>query len=311
MEKLLELGQDIVVLWTKYSPMYWNGIKNTIILAVVATVIGCIIGLVCGILNTIPYAKNDPPVKRFFLKLVRVIVRIYVEVFRGTPMVLQAVFIYYGLPYFTDGQVAFSGNSGIWLASIIVVSINTGAYMAESVRGGIISIDPGQTEGAKAIGMTHVQTMTSVILPQAIRNIIPQIGNNFIINIKDSSVMFIISFTEFFAAHRYIVGVNNMYFPSAAIEMVGYLTMTLIASFALRWIEKLLDGSDSYELVQTDPLTTVYRRQRQMCIRDRTMTAGTYSHPDRGTPFDEHSKEYRERTKQALKNRNGSTRGDR
>nr|WP_326216157.1 amino acid ABC transporter permease [uncultured Oscillibacter sp.] len=296
MEKLLELGQDIVVLWTKYSPMYWNGIKNTIILAVVATVIGCIIGLVCGILNTIPYAKNDPPVKRFFLKLVRVIVRIYVEVFRGTPMVLQAVFIYYGLPYFTDGQVAFSGNSGIWLASIIVVSINTGAYMAESVRGGIISIDPGQTEGAKAIGMTHVQTMTSVILPQAIRNIIPQIGNNFIINIKDSSVMFIISFTEFFAAHRYIVGVNNMYFPSAAIEMVGYLTMTLIASFALRWIEKLLDGSDSYELVQTDPLT---------------MTAGTYSHPDRGTPFDEHSKEYRERTKQALKNRNGSTRGDR
>nr|WP_325247853.1 amino acid ABC transporter permease [uncultured Oscillibacter sp.] len=296
MEKLLELGQDIVVLWTKYSPMYWNGIKNTIILAVVATVIGCIIGLVCGILNTIPYAKNDPPVKRFFLKLVRVIVRIYVEVFRGTPMVLQAVFIYYGLPYFTDGQVAFSGNSGIWLASIIVVSINTGAYMAESVRGGIISIDPGQTEGAKAIGMTHVQTMTSVILPQAIRNIIPQIGNNFIINIKDSSVMFIISFTEFFAAHRYIVGVNNMYFPSAAIEMVGYLTMTLIASFALRWIEKLLDGSDSYELVQTDPLT---------------MTAGTYSHPDRGTPFDEHGKEYRERTKQALKNRNGSTRGDR
>ena len=296
MEKLLELGQDIVVLWTKYSPMYWNGIKNTIILAVVATVIGCIIGLVCGILNTIPYAKNDPPVKRFFLKLVRVIVRIYVEVFRGTPMVLQAVFIYYGLPYFTDGQVAFSGNSGIWLASIIVVSINTGAYMAESVRGGIISIDPGQTEGAKAIGMTHVQTMTSVILPQAIRNILPQIGNNFIINIKDSSVMFIISFTEFFAAHRYIVGVNNMYFPSAAIEMVGYLTMTLIASFALRWIEKLLDGSDSYELVQTDPLT---------------MTAGTYSHPDRGTPFDEHSKEYRERTKQALKNRNGSTRGDR
>ena len=296
MEKLLELGQDIVVLWTKYSPMYWNGIKNTIILAVVATVIGCIIGLVCGILNTIPYAKNDPPVKRFFLKLVRVIVRIYVEVFRGTPMVLQAVFIYYGLPYFTDGQVAFSGNSGIWLASIIVVSINTGAYMAESVRGGIISIDPGQTEGAKAIGMTHVQTMTSVILPQAIRNIIPQIGNNFIINIKDSSVMFIISFTEFFAAHRGAVGATYLYFPSATIEMIGYLTMTLIASLILRWVEKRMDGSSDYELVQTDSLT---------------MTAGTYNYPDRGTPFDEHSKEYRERTKQALKNRNGSTRGDR
>ena len=294
MEKLLELGQDIVVLWTKYSPMYWNGIKNTIILAVVATVIGCIIGLVCGILNTIPYAKNDPPVKRFFLKLVRVIVRIYVEVFRGTPMVLQAVFIYYGLPYFTDGQVAFSGNSGIWLASIIVVSINTGAYMAESVRGGIISIDPGQTEGAKAIGMTHVQTMTSVILPQAIRNIMPQIGNNLIINIKDSSVMFIISFTEFFAAHRGAVGATYLYFPSATIEMVGYLTMTLIASFILHWVEKRMDGNSDYELAKTDPLT---------------MAAGTYSHPDRGTPFDERSKEYRDRVRQELQH--GRTRGDR
>ena len=294
MEKLMELVQDVAVLWSKYCPMYLSGIKNTFILAVAATVIGCIIGLVCGILNTIPYSKNDSAPKRFVLKLVRAVVRIYVEVFRGTPMVLQAVFIYYGLPYFTDGQVAFSGNSGIWLASIIVVSINTGAYMAESVRGGIISIDPGQTEGAMAIGMTHVQTMTSVILPQAIRNIIPQIGNNFIINIKDTSVMFIISFTEFFAAHRYIVGVNNMYFPSAAIEMIGYLTMTLIASFALRLVEKLMDGSDSYQLVQEDPLV---------------MTAGTYSHPDRGTPFDERSKEGRERIRQGLKH--GRTRGER
>ena len=115
--------------------------------------------------------------------------------------------------------MAFSGNSGIWMASLLVVSINTGAYMAESVRGGIISIDPGQTEGAKAIGMTHVQTMTSIILPQAIRNIIPQIGNNFIINIKDTSVMFVIGFVELFATHRNIVGLNNMYFQSATIEM--------------------------------------------------------------------------------------------
>ena len=158
MEKLMELVQDVVVLWSRYYPMYLSGIKNTIILAVAATVIGCVIGLVCGILNTIPYSKNASAPRRFVLKLVRAVVRVYVEVFRGTPMVLQAVFIYYGLPYFTDGQVAFSGNSGIWLASIIVVSINTGAYMAESVRGGIISIDPGQTEGAMAIGMTHVQT---------------------------------------------------------------------------------------------------------------------------------------------------------
>ena len=182
----------------------------------------------------------------------------------------------------------------LWAASILVVSINTGAYMAESVRGGIISIDPGQTEGAKAIGMNHFQTMTSVILPQALRNIMPQIGNNFIINVKDTSVMFIIGFTEFFAFHRYITGVNNMYFPSAAIEMIGYLFMTLLASFILRWVEKRMDGSDSYELVQGDQLT---------------MAAGTYSHP--GNPFDEQSREKREVLKQSLKNRNFNTRGER
>ena len=293
MSKLIELMQDVAVLWDKYHVMYLNGVKNTLILALVATFIGCVIGLICGILNTIPYTKNDNIVKRFFLALIRGIVRVYVEVFRGTPMVLQAVFIYYGLPYFTNNTVRFSD---IWTAAILIVSINTGAYMAESVRGGIISIDPGQTEGAKAIGMTHVQTMTTVILPQALRNIMPQIGNNFIINVKDTSVMFIISFTEFFAAHRYIVGVNNMYFPSAAIEMVGYLTMTLIASFLLRWAEKWMDGADSYELVQDDSLT---------------MTAGTYRHPDKGSPFDERSKEYRHRIKLGLKNRNSSTRGER
>ena len=296
MDKLLELGYDISRLWNAYAPTYFNGVKNTLLLAIAATAIGCVIGLICGILNTIPYTKNDSPLKRLVLKLIRILVRIYVEIFRGTPMVLQAVFIYYGLPYFSDGQIAFSGYSGMWLASIIIVSINTGAYMAESVRGGIISIDPGQTEGAKAIGMTQVQTMMSVILPQALRNIMPQIGNNFIINIKDTSVMFIIGFIEFFAVHRTIVGINNLYFPSAVIEMVGYLTLTLVASFLLRWLEKKMDGADSYELVQEDALT---------------MTAGTYSHPDKGTPFDERNKEYRENRKQAMKNRNFSTRGDR
>ena len=277
MDKLIQLGSDMARLWAAHGPKYLLGIRNTLILAIAATAIGCLIGFVCGVLNTIPYTKQDPLPKRFVLKLVRVLVRAYVEIFRGTPMMLQAVFIYYGLPYFTDGSIAFKGMSGIWMASLLVVSINTGAYMAESVRGGIISIDPGQTEGAKAIGMNHVQTMTSVILPQALRNIMPQIGNNLIINIKDTSVMFVIGFIEFFAQHRNIVGLNMMYFPSASIEMIGYLTMTITASFLLRWAEKKLDGDANFELVQEDALT---------------MSAGTYSYPDKGTPFDERSKEY-------------------
>ena len=277
MNKFVQLAADISTLWAKYSSMYITGICNTLILAIVATLIGCLIGFACGVLNTIPHTQNDPPVKKFFLALIRAIVRIYVEIFRGTPMVLQAVFIFYGLPYFTDSAVQFSGNDGIWLCAIVVVSINTGAYMAESVRGGIISIDPGQTEGAKAIGMTHVQTMLHVILPQALRNILPQIGNNFIINLKDTSVMFIIGFTEFFATHKSVAGASFKFFPSAALEMAGYLCMTLVASFLLRWLEKKLDGDSSYELVEADPLT---------------MTAGTYSHPNRGSNYDERSKEY-------------------
>lgn len=294
MDSFSTLINDIGRLLDVYWKTYLSGMGNTLVLAIVATLIGCVIGLVCGILNTIPYTKSDSPVKRFFLKLIRAIIRIYVEVFRGTPMVLQAVFIYYGVPYVTNNAMRFDS---VWVAAILIVSINTGAYMAESVRGGIISIDPGQTEGAKAIGMNHFQTMTSVILPQAIRNIMPQIGNNFIINVKDTSVMFIITFTEFFAVHRNIVGLNYMYFPSATIEMIGYLAVTLTASLILRAVEKRMDGKSSYELVQTD---------------DLTMTAGTYSHPDRGTPFDERSTEFdgeeRKRVRESLKNSNGSSR---
>ena len=301
MNMFAKLGQDIVRLWGKYSGLYLNGVWNTISLAVLCTAVGCLIGLMCGVLNTIPYTKNDNIIKRVLLRAIRIANQIYVEVFRGTPMILQAVVIYYGLPYFTNNAVRFSS---VWLCAFVVVSVNTGAYMAESVRGGIISIDPGQTEGAKAIGMTHWQTMTNVILPQALRNILPQIGNNLIINIKDTSVMSIIGFTEFFAIHKSVAGTTYQYFPSAAIEMVGYLTMTLVASFLLRLWEKKMDGASSYELVQVDSLT---------------MTAGTYSHPDKGSPFDEKSRELqtvkelkrerRERKLQELKY--GRTKGDR
>ena len=276
MEKLSMLFDDVALLWEKYASSDLPGMGRTLLLAVIATLAGCVIGFACGVVQTIPCSKNDFFLKRALLGLVRGILRAYIEIFRGTPMILQAVFIYFGLPYFTNNAMQFRN---LWAVSILVVSINTGAYMAESVRGGILSIDRGQTEGAKAIGMTHVQTMTSVILPQALRNILPQIGNNFIINVKDTSVMFIIGFTDFFSVHKAVVGATYRYFPSAAIEMAGYLTMTLVASLLLRWLEKRLEGSGNYELVQTDPLIT---------------TAGTYNYPGKGSPFDESSREHRE-----------------
>lgn len=276
MERLAQLGGDIAKLWGRYGGSYLSGMKNTLVLALVATVIGCLIGFICGILQTIPHSKTEHPVKRGFLALIRGIIRVYVEVFRGTPMVLQAVFVYYGLPYFTNNALQWSG---VWVPAILVVSINTGAYMAETVRGGILSIDPGQTEGAKAIGMNHFKTMLYVILPQTLRNILPQIGNNFIINVKDTSVMFIISFTELFAAHRAAVGATYLYFPSAVVEMAAYLFMTLVASFLLRLWEKKLDGSDSYSLATGDQLAP---------------TAGMLNHPAKGSNFDERSPEHDE-----------------
>jgi len=195
-----------------------------------------------------------------------------VEIFRGTPMILQAVFIFYGMPYFFN--ISFDN---IWTVSIIVVSVNTGAYMAESVRGGIMSIDKGQFEGAKAIGMNHWQTMLYIVLPQTLRNIMPQIGNNYIINVKDTSVMFIIGFSDFFAIHKMVSGAVFKYFPSAFIEMAGYLCLTLLASFLLRRLEKKMAGKSSYELASADQLV---------------MTAGTYKYPEEdGSPFEEKNKD--------------------
>lgn len=266
MEQFAQLGSDMVRLWSQYSGSYLNGIKNTLILAVVATLIGCLIGFVCGVLNTIPYTKSDSLPKRFLLKLIRIIVRVYVEIFRGTPMVLQAVFIYYGLPYFSNNALRFDN---IWAAAILIVSINTGAYMAETVRGGILSIDPGQTEGAKAIGMNHVQTMTSVILPQALRNIMPQIGNNLIINIKDTCVLSVIGVVELFFSTKGVAGARYTYFEAFTIAMAMYFVMTFVCSRLLRWWESKMDGPDSYELYDLSTTDTLAH------------TTGLYSYPKR------------------------------
>ena len=244
------LWDDIMKLLNEQLPQYLNGAYKTIMLAVIATAIGCVIGLFCGILQTLHYSKNDFILKKIIIWIVRIIVRIYVEVFRGTPMILQAVFIFYGIPYITNNAFRLD----VIPAAYVIVSINTGAYMAETVRGGILSIDNGQTEGAMSIGMNHVQTMLKVILPQTIRNIIPQIGNNLIINIKDTSVMFIIGYAELFAAHKAYVGQSYLYFPSAVVTMAMYLIMTIACSLLLRLWEHLMDGPENFDLATKDQL---------------------------------------------------------
>ncbi len=233
----------IIYIIQSYGMSYLTGAGTTLAIAIVSTVIGCIIGFAVGVLQTIPINKDrDSKGKLFLLKVVQMILHIYVEIFRGTPMIVQAVFIYYGLAQVWGVQL------GMWQAAFLVVSINTGAYMAESVRGGIISIDPGQMEGAKSIGMNHIQSMTSIILPQAFRNILPQIGNNLIINIKDTSVLSVISIVDLFFVHKSVSGALYTYFESASIVMLIYLTMTVTVSRLLRLLEKFMDGSENYEL---------------------------------------------------------------
>lgn len=231
-----------------YGDAYLAGAKLTLLIALVGTAFGCLIGFLCGIIQTIPVAKTDSLGKKIIVKAAKTLLNIYVEVFRGTPMMVQAMMFYYGIIQYT----AYRPTS--LFAGMVVVSINTGAYMAETMRGGIFSVDKGQTEGAKAIGMTHFQTMLYVILPQAIRNIMPQIGNNLIINIKDTSVLSIISVAELMFQGKAVAGTYYTMFESMTIVCAIYLTLTFVSSRLLRLMEKHIDGADSFDLATTDTL---------------------------------------------------------
>ncbi|MEH7009682.1 amino acid ABC transporter permease [Neobacillus niacini] len=225
-------------------PMFLRGAGLTLLIALIGTAFGAIIGLLAGVIRTIPVPERGA--KKVFLKLINVILSIYIEFFRGTPMIVQAMVIYYG------SALAFGLDMNVFVAAIIVVSINTGAYMAEIVRGGIVSIDKGQFEAAHAIGMNHVQTMWNVVLPQVIRNILPATGNQFVINIKDTSVLNVISVTELYFVTKSISGNNFRYFESFFVACMIYFVMTFIVTRILLYLEKKLDGSDNYTMIGND-----------------------------------------------------------
>lgn len=250
----------VVYLLQQYGSSFLRGAGTTMLIAVISTAVGCLIGFGVGIVQTTP-ADKAHPVKYILMKLVRFLLDAYVEIFRGTPMMVQAMFIYYGLAQL------FNIHLGTMEAALFIVSINTGAYMAETVRGGILSIDPGQTEGAKAIGMTHVQTMNAVILPQALRNIMPQIGNNLIINIKDTCVLSVIGTVELFFATKSVAGAMYTYFEAFTITMAIYFVLTFSCSRLLRLCESKMDGPDSYELYDLATTDTLAH------------TTGLYSYP--------------------------------
>ena len=224
---------------TTYWPMFLKGAGVTLLIAITATITGSVIGLLIGVVRTIPITPKSSRFKRAVMKVVNFILTAYIEVFRGTPMIVQAMVIFYG-----------AAMGGVYLptllAGYLIVSVNTGAYMAEIVRGGILSIDKGQFEAAHSIGMSHTQTMRSIILPQVIRNILPATGNEFVINIKDTSVLNVISVSELFFQSKTIAANNYRYFEVFFVTCVLYFIMTFTITRILRLFERKMDGKETY-----------------------------------------------------------------
>ena len=224
----------------QYGPLFLSGTWTAIYLAVLGTLFGCLLGFGVGIVHTLPN-PNGSKVRHAAIGLAKMLLRWYVGLFRGTPMMVQAMVVFYGASY-------MGVHLNPIVAGLAVLSFNTGAYMSETVRGGIESVDAGQTEGAKAMGMSHARMMFSIVLPQALRNITPQIGNTLVANIKDTSLLSVIAVTELFFTARTASGTYLQYFPAFFIICVIYLILTAVTNKLLHILENKMDGPRSYKL---------------------------------------------------------------
>ena len=237
----MEFWNEVIGIVTKYWPQLLTGVGYTMLIALVGTAVGFLIGLLTGVIRTAPRPKRAAA--RWLRKLLSVLITIYIEVFRGTPMMVQAMVIYWGYAFLNGGQTL-----PLIPAGLFIVSINTGAYMAEIVRGGIISVDKGQLEGAYSVGMTHAQAMGKVVLPQVLRNILPSISNEFVINIKDTSVLNVIGVTELYYMAGVIKRINLQTFQTYAVICVIYFILTFTVTRLLRLAERRLDGAENYTI---------------------------------------------------------------
>ncbi|GHU71950.1 amino acid ABC transporter substrate-binding protein [Clostridia bacterium] len=220
----------------KYGPLFLRGTWITLLVAISGTVFGFVVGLLVAIARSLSAPPRSGLLPRAGVRLLHTVLAIYIEVFRGTPMIVQAMVIYYGAAQY------LRLNMNELAAAVLIVSINTGAYMAEIIRGGILSVDAGQSEAARSIGMSHWQTMVSVVLPQAIRNIMPSIGNEFVVNIKDSSVLNVIAVSELFFMSKSAAGTYLRYFEVFFITGIIYLILTFTVTRLLRLLERRMDG---------------------------------------------------------------------
>ena len=231
------LLQDSWSIFMKYKDLFIKGIINTLIVAFVGTIVGLCIGLFVGGIRFIT-GKSDLHERRFFHKIIYTITSIYVEVFRGTPMLVQAMFLHFTI---FNPMFHWSGMQ----SAMVIISMNTGAYMAEIIRSGIQAVDKGQTEAARSIGMNSIQTMFYIVLPQAIKNSFPSIGNEFVVNVKDSCVLNSITFSELFLVAVKVQGATFSYAEPFFIVAIIYFILTFTTTRILGMLEYRLNHKKS------------------------------------------------------------------
>lgn len=230
----------------EYALQFGYGIATTLFLAIAGTLGGVIIGLLLGVCRTLTISQNDNIFIKICKKIANAIAYIYILIFRGTPMMIQGMIFFLAIPLIIPVDWVNMGSNvifnGYFYCGCIVIILNTGAYIGEIIRGGISSVDKGQLEGGRSLGLTHFQTMKSIILPQALKNSLPSIGNEFIVNIKDSSVLNVIGLTELYGWSRIII--NNTYNAIGVyiITAVIYLLLTFIFSLIFKLIEMKMNN---------------------------------------------------------------------
>lgn len=226
--------KGMTFLLNKYGNLFLKGFLNTIILALCGTIFGLIIGLVISLIRQTDITEHDTFPKAFLKKLGHVFSIIYIQYLRGTPMLVQGLLV-----HLTISKAGYQINPLI--LGIAVISINTSAYMAEILRSSIQAIDKGQMEAARSIGMTETQGMRYFVLPQALKNAIPAIGNEFVVNAKDSSVLNIIMVSELFYQAKVIGQITYRPIEPLLIVSLIYLLITIVSTHILNRVEIKMD----------------------------------------------------------------------
>lgn len=212
-------------------PALLQGALTTVQLTAIAIVFGFIGGTLLGTAR----------LSKFWI--VRLVTRAYIEFFRGTPLLVQIFWIYFGFPaLFKALGLGFTFDR--WTAGILALSLNSAAYIAEIVRGGIQSIEQGQWEAASSMGLDALQTLRYVILPQALRRMIPPLGNEFTTLLKDTSLVAVIGLEELFRRGQLTVATNFRAFEIYTAVGLIYLTLNLLFSQGFTWLERWLDPAE-------------------------------------------------------------------